>query len=184
MHAVSRRNRRNRRNCRTIAATCMMAVVVACGADSVEAPRSESLSTTGKSDTTTTTPPPDTTTHSRPDTSTTYTPPPPAAQFNLNLNVVGRPAGTDTINVVPIANAKVVVTRFTDVRGDTLHPAVVAGTVTTDATGKASLANLPGGAYMLTATPPTGSTYQASTIGLGMPMGPAVYTTIFLPKAP
>jgi len=121
-----------------------------------------------------------------PDTSIT-TPPPlprPVSAFNLTLTVDGTAAGADTSKTQPVASATIKVTRVMGVHGDTLNPAVVVGTVTTDANGVASLQNLTGGSYSFVATPPAGSPYQVTTSGIPAPTIGNVAVRIVLRRAP
>ena len=118
-----------------------------------------------------------------PDTSITP-PPAPVSAFNLTLTAAGTLAGADTSQTQPVAGATITVTRVMGVRGDTLNPAVLAGTVTTDANGVASLQNLPGGSYRFVATPPAGSPYTVSTWGIPAPTITDVRVRIVLRRSP
>jgi hypothetical protein len=120
-----------------------------------------------------------------PDTSVTTPPPPaPVNAFNLSLTADGTAAGADTSKTQPVAGATITVTRVLGVRGDTLNPAVLVGTVTTDANGAASLQNLPGGSYSFVATPPAGSPWVKSTFGIPAPTITDVKVRIVLRRAP
>lgn len=119
-----------------------------------------------------------------PDTSiTTPPPPPPVSAFNLVLTTDGAVAA-DTSKTQSVGGVTITVTRVLGVRGDTLNPAVLAGTVTTDANGVASLQNLPGGSYRFVATPGAGSPYVVSTFGIGAPTTSDVRVRIVLRRTP
>ena len=166
---------------RLIAALLGVVTIAACAAESTLPERTETLGTSTGKDSATSGTSRDTTTSSTPrDTSYHYTPPPVAAQFTLNLKVVGRLLGADTSRTEPVPGATVVVTRYLGVRMDTLRPPVVVGTVTTDANGNASLANIPGGGYTFDVTPPAGSPYAKGFSGIGPPSGAAAYVTVAL----
>jgi hypothetical protein len=120
-----------------------------------------------------------------PDTTINQPPPPaPVSTFNLTLTVAGAVAGTDTSKTQLVAGATITVTRVMGVHGDTLNPGVLAGTVTTDANGVASLSNLPGGSYTFVATPAAGSGYLASSFGIGAPSVNDARVRIVLRRAP
>lgn len=123
------------------------------------------------------------------DTSTTPPPPPPPAtpavsSFNLTLTVAGTLAGPDTSQTELVVGATVKVTRVMSIQGDTLNPSVVAGTVTTDANGVASLQNLPGGYYSFVATAPAGAPYLTSQFAIGAPTVNDVRVRMVMRRAP
>jgi Prealbumin-like fold domain/Bacterial Ig-like domain (group 2) len=116
---------------------------------------------------------------------TLITPPPaPVSSFNLALSTAGAVAGADTSQSQPVAGVTITVTRVGGVRGDTLNAPIVAGTVTTDANGTASLQNLPGGSYSFAVTPPAGSPFVAMTWGIPAPTIGNVAVRIVLRRAP
>ncbi len=120
-----------------------------------------------------------------PDTSVATPPPPtPVSSFNVTLTTAGAVVGADTSQTQPAGGVTVTVTRVMGVHGDTLNPAVPAGTVTTDANGGGSLQNLPGGSYRFVATPTAGSPYVTSTFGIVAPTISDVKVRIVLRRAP
>jgi uncharacterized protein YjdB len=120
-----------------------------------------------------------------PDTTINQPPPPaPVNAFNLTLTVAGTVAGADTSRTQPVGGATITVTRVGGVQGDTLNPPVLAGTVTTDANGAASLQNLPGGSYRFVATPPTGSPFVVTTWGIPAPTISNVAVRLVLRRTP
>ena len=92
--------------------------------------------------------------------------PPPVATFSLNVVMVGLLGGPDTLSTEPIVGATIKLTRWAGVNGDTLNPSVDAGTAVTNARGEVSFKDLPGGYYLIVATPPAGSPYRSSNIAL------------------
>jgi hypothetical protein len=119
------------------------------------------------------------------DTSTNRPPAPtPVTSFDLTVTVAGALGGPDTSLTQSVAGASVAVTRVMDVHGDTLNPSILVGTITTDASGAATLKSLPGGYYTFLATPPSGSPYVKSSYSIGAPTSSDVRVRILLQRAP
>lgn len=97
------------------------------------------------------------------------TPVPGVAKFNLTATVVGFAVGPDTSHTDPVAGAIVHLMRVTGASYDTLATPVDAGTATSDAHGSISFANLDGGGYTFSITPPAGSPYRSVSGGFGPP---------------
>jgi hypothetical protein len=81
------------------------------------------------------------------------------SSFNLSLKVMGTTSPGDTLSQSPVAGATVSLTRTITFTGDTLKTPDPAVVMTTDAQGLTRFENLPGGAYSIAITPPTGSPY-------------------------
>ncbi|MDB4913429.1 MAG: Ig domain protein group 2 domain protein [Gemmatimonadetes bacterium] len=117
------------------------------------------------------------------------TPPPPAAPvivsaFDFSVTTRGALAGTDTSHSEIVAGTKVTLNRIKSITGEALTSAVTVATLTTDANGAATLANVPGGYYQITATPPAGSPYLATTVSLGAPTSSVVVYRLVMRRTP
>lgn len=105
-----------------------------------------------------------------------------ATSFTLTLTTVGALPGADTSRVEIVPGTKVTVSRVMGIKGDTLNPAITVATLTTDASGTASLANVPGGYYQFTATPPAGTPYILTSAGIGAPTSSTVNYRLVLQR--
>jgi hypothetical protein len=89
---------------------------------------------------------------------------PPPSSFNLAGKVLGVDAvagqGNDTLHFTPIAGANVMLVRNLLVNGKATQ--VAAGETTSGPDGGYRFANLAGGYYIVSVTPPAGSPYSAS----------------------
>ncbi|MEO8621726.1 MAG: prealbumin-like fold domain-containing protein [bacterium] len=108
----------------------------------------------------------------------------PVASFNLSLTVRGSLSASDTLQTEAVAGARVTLTRTMGIHGDTLNPAVLVATLTTDEHGVASMQNVPGGTYHLVATAPAGSPYLVTSAGIFSPSVSEVQVAMLMLRAP
>ena len=99
------------------------------------------------------------------DTVTTSTPVEPSSPGSFHGVVLGHGTGTDTLNTAPrLAGSIITAYPLLGYDGDTPRLGTSVGSVTAGADGTFQFPTIPGGTYVVTVVPPSGSGYRGTYI--------------------